>query len=162
MRLPLASRAGIASSAVLAFALAFAVALGACSSGGSAPAGGADAAPGSGGRPLGEPCDPAARPPCVILTDVCSVSVCDPASRVCVRVPVDAGPTCSSVHPVPPCSSGACDGGADAGDGEALDAGDGAASDATVDAGGDAASDAAGEGGSDAARDAVASDAAGD
>ena len=68
------------------------------------------------------------RAPCIILTDVCSVSRCDPSTRLCVRVAVDAGPTCSGGGPPPSCApSGDCDAGLEAGDsadGDAADVGD--------------------------------------
>ena len=113
----------------------------ACSSGTSAPLAPVDAGIG-GGAGLGEPCEPSAAQPCVVVTDVCSVAVCDATSHLCVRVSVDAGPTCGGAGPAP-CASGACDGGADDATTEAGE-GDGA-SDGATEAGGDASVDASGE-----------------
>ena len=113
------------SGAVLA-TLAWTFALAACSNGGS------NTAPADAGIPsyqaIGAPCDPVARPPCVVLSDVCTVSECDPIMRVCVRVAVDGGPTCGNGVPPPACS-GDCD--ASAGDAAPVDAAD--ASDAGED-----------------------------
>lgn len=91
-------------------------------------------------RALGQSCDPATPHPCEVLTDACSVAVCE--SSVCVRVFVDAGPTCSNGG-----SPSSYDAGTDAGQGS--DAGD------AGDAGGDAtAPEDAGIDASDAATDA--------
>lgn len=73
-------------------------------------------------RALGQSCDPASPHPCEVLTDGCSASRCQ--SNVCVRVFVDAGPTCSNG------SAPSYDAGEDAG---AQDAG--SPSDASSDAG---------------------------
>jgi hypothetical protein len=102
-------------------------------------------------RPLGESCDPASPHPCEVLTDGCSAAVCQ--SKVCVRVFLDAGPTCSNGSP-PPYDAGAEDAGqgsdaslADAGDAATIpgdaasDASDAAATDASFDASVDAAGD---------------------
>jgi hypothetical protein len=121
---------------------------GGCSSDAVGFAGG-DASVGA-NQALGTPCDPALLKACEPVTDVCSVTVCDPSTRRCIRVPVEAGPTCG--EGIPPCASGVCD---------AADGADGAG-DAQIDApspapsdGGDAASDGASDGGSnDAALDA--------
>jgi hypothetical protein len=124
---------------VVVVALLSGTGAGACSPGGTAPANKPDASSALG---LGEPCDPSLRAPCVTLTDVCSVSVCDPASRVCVRVAADAGPTCSNGPPPSYCPPGGCDGGSDAGpalDGAPFDApGEAAEPDAAIDSGDDA------------------------
>src|SRR5262249_37452131 len=93
--------------------LAIAVAL-ACSSSGS-PGG---VAPVSGAGPLqaiGAPCSPTLNEPCIPITDVCSISLCDPTSLTCLHVAVDGGPTCTNGSPPPPpCDD--CDAG-DGGDG---------------------------------------------
>jgi hypothetical protein len=64
-----------------------------CSS--SSPSGAAVTTDGGGNdRALGQSCDPSLVQPCETLTDACSAAVCQ--SGVCVRVAVDAGPTCSN------------------------------------------------------------------
>jgi hypothetical protein len=143
---------------------------GGCSSDAVVTAGG-DASVGP-GQALGTPCDPALLSACEPVTDVCSVTLCDPTTRRCIRVPVEAGPICGDG--VPPCTSGACDGGGEAGDAEIdapslapSDGGD-AASDGAIDAGSsdatsDAALDAAVDGGAiDAGSDASDAEAASD
>ena len=139
-----------------AFALLVgAVAGSACSTGGGA------ATPNDGGIPsyqvIGAACNPAARPPCVVLSDVCTVSECDPLMHICVRVAVDGGPTCSNGVPPPPACTTDCD--ASASDGGMADASDattpidGAIPDAAADAPAlDSSVDAAAEAG-DAAGD---------
>ena len=126
--------------------------------------GGVDAAvPLGAGQAIGTPCDPSLPAPCAPLTDVCSVAVCDPTSDRCIRVPVEAGPTCGDGVP-PGCGSGECDGGEEAGDAqldsapsEAGEAGD-AASDGSI----DGASADASDGANDASLDAGDAEAAGD
>ena len=124
--------------------------LAACSSGGGSPSAAVDA--GTGGAGLGETCNPSAPKPCVVVTDVCSVAVCDPASHLCVRVSVDAGPTCGG-NPSPTCASGECDGSADDATTEAGDAagGDGSGEAGEAGAGGDSSID---DGGASDASDA--------
>lgn len=136
------ARALLFTSFVLGSAATLAVS-GACSSGTIAPIVGADAALGP-GRAIGTPCDPAQKKPCETLTDVCSVAVCDPASRLCERVQVDAGPTCTGGNPPPACSSGDCDASSEGGDSATPDAaaGDGASDATTAEDAGDAAADA--------------------
>jgi hypothetical protein len=72
---------------------------------------------------IGATCNPSLSNACEQPSDVCSIAVCDPTTRVCTRVAVDAGPICSNGNP-PVCSSDDCDAAVEAGD----------ASDATVDA----------------------------
>jgi hypothetical protein len=105
-------------------------------------------------RALGESCDPTSPHPCEVLTDGCSAAVCQ--SNVCVRVFVDAGPTCSNGSP-PSYDAGSADAGqgsdaalADAGgDASVADASAGDAS-----ASGDAAVDASDASTTDASFDA--------
>ncbi len=109
-------------------------------------------------RALGQSCDPTSPHPCEVLTDGCSASMCQ--AQVCVRVFVDAGPTCSNGSPPSYDAGGGEDAGAedasredasredaglrgdassDAGDAAApVDASDGAAGDAEADASFDA------------------------
>src|ERR1700727_2820607 len=90
---------------------------------------------------IGTACNPALKDPCAQPSDVCSVAVCDSTSHLCIRVTVDAGPTCSNEPP--PCSSAECDASADAADASAqtTDAAD--AADANGDDGGFEGSDSA-------------------
>ncbi|HEY2509566.1 MAG TPA: hypothetical protein VGI39_01800 [Polyangiaceae bacterium] len=143
--------------------LTLTIALGACSNGGSS------APPADAGIPsyqvIGAPCDPAARPPCEVLSDVCTVSQCDPTMHVCVRVAVDGGPTCGNgVPPPPPTCTGDCDAGA--GDSALVDGADAAdasdAGDAGTDAGSQDATDDAASLDSSLDAPAEAGDAAGD
>lgn len=99
--------------------LASSLAIAACSSAEVAPA--ADAGNGS-DQLIGAPCKPALPDPCSQPNDVCSVAVCDPTSLLCVRVAVDAGPTCSNGSPPSTCASDDCDASEDAGDAAAADA----------------------------------------
>jgi hypothetical protein len=117
----------------------------------------ADAGDGS-NQAIGTPCKPALADPCSQPSDVCSVAVCDPTSLLCVRVLVDAGPTCSNGSPPLTCGSDDCDASAEAG--EAASA-DGAVADAAVEAGESGELDASGDAtapadGGDASNDAPA------
>ncbi len=90
---------------------------------------------------LGTPCDPSASPPCLPVTDVCSAAVCDPSSLRCVRVAIDAGPTCSGGNaPSTPCTGSACDAGADDAESDAE-----SRESSTLDGASDGASDALGD-----------------
>ncbi len=97
-------------------------------------------------RALGQSCDPTSPHPCEVLTDGCSASMCQ--AHVCVRVFVDAGPTCSNGSPPSYDAGGGEDAGLrsdaspDAGDAAApVDASDAAAGDAEADASFDASGD---------------------
>ena len=125
---------GALGALTLTFALALTTAGGsACSTGGST------ATPVDAGIPsyqvIGAACNPAARPPCVVLSDVCTVSECDPMMHICIRVAVDGGPTCSNGVPPPPACTTDCDAAAgDAGMADAADASDAGDATSPVDA----------------------------
>jgi hypothetical protein len=124
--------------ACLLAAVVVAVAIAACSS--TEPSLVPEAGNGS-DQAIGTACNPALKDPCAQLSDVCSVAVCDSTSHLCIRVMVDAGPTCSNEPP--PCSSDECDASGDAADASAQDTGAADAADASVDGGGLDGSDSA-------------------
>ena len=129
------------AAAALVSIASMATALAGCSS--STPPAATQSDAGDEYRALGQSCDPTSPHPCEVLTDGCSASECQ--ADVCVRVFVDAGPTCSNGSP-PSYDAGEEDAGqwtdassADAGHAAApVDASDAAAGDAETDASFDA------------------------
>jgi hypothetical protein len=146
----------------LAMRMALGVAIGACSSQQSEnPPAAVEAGIGS-GEAIGAACNPALAHPCEELTDVCSVSMCDPTTHICIRVSVEAGPTCGNgVPPSDDAGAPPADATVDASEaGEAGEAGApreaGEAGEAGADAGDSAVLDASNEvsdGGNEASND---------